>query len=252
MKVLITGASEGIGRSFAKRLSAEGHTVTAVARNEGRLQELMKELGGGKTHSYVVANLVSPEGVDKIAQLLTSEKFDLLINNAGLATYGEFRTMESAKSDEMMTLNCESLLQLSRAFLQRAQSGDAVINVSSGASFLPMPVSSVYTGSKAFVTAFSEALWYEERKRNIYVMALCPGITMTQFHSRAGGHDKQIPPWLSQTPDQVVDRALKHLKKRSQPVVICGPQRLPILLTRLIPRKWVIFLSGKTLELGMK
>jgi short-subunit dehydrogenase len=251
MNILITGASEGIGRSFAKKLNALGHSITAVARNEARLQELMNELQG-KNNSYVTSDLTTKDGIKKISDLLHAKKFNLLINNAGLANYGEFKTMPNVQIEQMMMLNCESLIELSQAFLTHAQSGDALINVSSSASFLPMPISSVYTGSKAFVTAFTEGIWYEERKRNVYVMALCPGITMTNFHTRAGGKDEQVPPWFSQTPEQVVDLALRELYRRKKPVVISGPQRPLIFLSRFIPRKLVIILSGKTLEWGLK
>lgn len=251
MKALITGASEGIGRSFAKRLNLKGYAITAVARNETRLRELMTDLEGS-SNSFIVSDLGTEGGQQKIVELLLSEKFDLLINNAGGAIYGEFTELTDVQMDEMMTLNCESLLRLSMAFLRSAKKGAALINVSSGASFLPMPISSVYTGTKAFVTAFTEALWYEERKKNVYVMALCPGVTRTKFHTRAGGKAEQVPTWLSQTPDQVVEIALKQLARRKKPLVVCGPQKWLILASRLLPRKVVVLLAGKTLELAMR
>ena len=82
-------------------------------------------------------------------------------------------------------------------------------------------------------------------------MALCPGMTESKFHQRAGGHEGQIPKWFSQTPEQVVDIALRALKKRSQPVVVCGPQKPLIFLSKFLPRKWVIWTAGKVLDWGL-
>ncbi len=246
---LITGASEGIGRAFAQKLATQGYAVTAIARNEKRLQELMQELGGG--HSYLPADLSKTEDTARIVKTLTTKKFDLLVNNAGIGVYGTFNEAEALQIDAMMEINCHSLMSLSQAFLQTATNGDALINVSSTASFLPMPVTSVYGASKAFVTALTENLWYEERSKGVYVMALCPGMTESKFHQRAGGHEGQIPKWFSQTPEQVVDIALRALKKRSQPVVVCGPQKPLIFLSKFLPRKWVIWTAGKVLDWGL-
>lgn len=248
---LVTGASEGIGRSFAMQLAAEGYTITAVARNLERLKELTNELGSG-SHSYVVADLSSNSGVAQIKETLEQKKFSLLVNNAGLAFYGAFRQMDINKLNHMMRVNCDCVLQLSHAFLRAAQSGDALINVSSIASTLPMPITSLYAASKAFVTSLSQNLWYEERKRGVYVMALCPGVTKTSFNRRAGGDDKDIPLLLmTQTPDQVVRVALRALKKRSQPIVSSGAQKYFVWLSRIISRKWVTLMSGYVVDRGL-
>jgi uncharacterized protein len=251
MKALITGASEGIGRSLALLLKEKGYSLTLVARNQAKLQALVNELGGSP-HLMLAADLSTREGVERVSASLKTEKYDLLVNNAGMATYGSFREVENSDLHHMCLINSDAVMDLSHAFLMAAKSGDALMNVSSTASYLPMPVASVYAGNKAFVTAFSQSLWYEERKRGVYVMALCPGMTRTQFHSRAGGKSDQIPDWFSQTPEQVAQMAWKHLQKRSQPIVISGPQKYLIFLSRLVPRKWVTLLAGKILEWGMR
>ena len=88
-KVLVTGASEGIGRAFARRLAAEGYAVTAAARNESRLKELMTELDSD-SHAYQVADLSTREGTGAVAEILAAGRFNLLINNAGFGVYGDF------------------------------------------------------------------------------------------------------------------------------------------------------------------
>lgn len=249
-KVMITGASEGIGRAFAERLAREGYAVTAVARNGVRLADLIETLPGCQ-HNFLVADLASEEGLAATKKLVSEGQFNLVINNAGLGIYGDFAETKLSDLTLMMNVNCRALLELSQAFLRGGRPGDSLINVSSNAAFLPMPISSVYTASKSFVTSLSENLWFEQRSRGVYVMGLCPGMTMTLFHRRAGGHDEQIPRWFSQTPEAVVATALRALARRRVPVVICGPQRPVIFLSKFLPRKWLILIAGKVLEWGL-
>ena len=248
MKVLVTGASEGIGRSFSLIMSRLGHEVTSVARNELRLKELDQEAGA--KHKSVAADLTTSEGLEKISHLLLNEKYDLLINNAGLGVYGAFRERSSLDLAQMLDLNCKALVALSQAFLKNAKAGDALVNISSTSCFFPMPVASLYAGTKHFVTGFTESLWFEERSRGVYILALCPGVTETKFHARAGGKAGQLPTFMTETPDQVVATALKHLRIRKHPVVVSGAQKYLIFFSQFLPRKWLILIAGKMLERG--
>lgn len=243
---LITGASEGIGRAFAKQLAAEGYAVTAVARNETRLKELIENLNS-KNHSYQTADLSTRDGTDKIAAILSKTGFDLFINNAGFGIYGEFYKTDLSKLTPMMYLNCDALVALSHAYLQKARKGDALINISSILAFLPMTSAGLYSATKAFVTSFSESLWYEQKKRGVYVMGLCPGVTATNFHKRAGGTKENQPPAaITQTPEKVVKVAMKALIKRKRPTVVSGTQN--IILThfvRFLSRKSIVGMMAK-------
>ena len=151
---------------------------------------------------------------------------------------------------EMLKLNVEALVKLSHSFLNNAVSGDALINVSSLLAFAPMPMNGFYSATKAFVTSFSESLWFEQKNRGIYVMGLCPGITATQFHTRAGGTDKKRPPSsMMETPEAVVDTALKALKKRQHPTIVSG--RTNNVLARLmttLPRKTTLNMMGAQMQ----
>jgi uncharacterized protein len=246
--VMITGASEGIGRAFARLFARQGYRVTAVARNEVRLKELMSELPG-EGHSYLTADLSSEEGIGRVAGRLRETKYSVLINNAGFGVYGEFSANDYAALTRMMRLNCDALLELSHAFLKTSEKGDALINVSSTASLLSMPgVASVYSATKAFVTSFSEAVWWEQKKRGVYVMALCPGLTESKFHERAGGKNEDLPKLFSQTADQVAMIGWKALQRRRQPVVVCGLQRPLVFLSRFIPRTWLIRIAGQVVK----
>jgi uncharacterized protein len=163
-KALVTGASEGIGREFAKRLAGENYAVTAVARNEARLKDLIQELKTD-SHSYQIADLSTQEGIHKIAQELSNNHYDLLVNNAGFGIYAPFYKTDLPKLQSMMRLNCEAIIALTHAFLQKAGKGDALINVSSALAFLPFPKAGLYSATKAFVTSFSESLWFEQKER---------------------------------------------------------------------------------------
>jgi len=237
---LITGASEGIGRAFAKKLAVEGYTVTATARNEDRLQALVKGLGRG--HTFQAADLSTDEGIAAIAAILTRGRFNLLINNAGFGLNGDFSNAELPKVQSMMRLNCDALVSLSHAFLQQAATGDALINVSSALAFMPMPSMGVYAATKAFVTSFSESLWHEQKERGIYVMGLCPGVTATHFHDRSGGDETNRPPAaITQSPEEVVETAMQALAARGKPTVVSGIKNKVVTnLTRMLPRKGIV------------
>ena len=246
-KALITGASEGIGRAFAVALARDGHSITAVARSENKLQELVKELG--PKHKYIVADLTSQDGQEQVARELTSEKYNLLVNNAGVGSVGNFRDTAVEKLLHMMHLNCDAVVRLAHAFLKKSVRGDALINVSSTLAFMPMPSLGLYCATKSLVTALSESLWFEQRSRGVYVMGLCPGITQTQFQINAGGKKEDLPANMAQSPEQVVEIALKALKKRDRPTVISGTKNLVFAsISRLMPRKSTVSILGKMME----
>jgi short-subunit dehydrogenase len=246
-KAVVTGASEGIGKVFAERLAAEGYAVTAVARNEVNLKKLIAALGQG--HQYVVADLATQSGQASVAKLLAAEHQDLLVNNAGIGTFGGFAEVDAERQLGMLRLNCEALVNLSHAFLVHARAGDALVNVSSTLAFTPMPGFSLYCATKAFVTAFSEGLWFEQKARNVYVMNLCPGITETNFQINAGGKRENVPANLAQTPEQVVDVAMAALAARATPTVISGGKnRLFASMSRLMSRKRLVSVMGKMMK----
>jgi hypothetical protein len=240
---LVTGASEGIGNVFAKRLAGEGYAITAVARSEKKLQQLVAELGAG--HSYVVADLTTEAGQNKIAKLISEKHFDLLINNAGKAAVGKFMEIPLNSHIDVLRLNCEALVRLSHAYLNSAKEGDALINVSSALAFMPMPMIGLYSATKAFVTSFSESLWFDQKSRGVYVMGLCPGMTTTNFNKNSGGGDLEAPKAMTQTPEELVTNALVALKARKKPTVISGfTNNLFAFISRFRSRKSVVSMMG--------
>ena len=246
-RVLVTGASEGIGRSFALKLARRGYAVTAVARNESRLDSLLAEIGGGP-HRKIVADLASENGLASIVKDLTSgERYNLLVNNAGFGGVGDFAETPLSKTREMIALNITALVDLTHAFLGRAERGDGIIQVSSVLGFLPMPKQAVYAATKAFVASFSESLWFQCRRKGIRILNLCPGSTATNFADRAGWAKGEVPAWATELPEAVAENALRALDRNSGPTVFSGwLNKLSLLLVRLLSRKMLVTVMGKS------
>lgn len=242
-RALVTGASSGIGREFAIQLAAQGYTVTGVARREDRLRELLTELPGDQ-HQLLVADLSSAEGVQTVTEALAADHFHLLINNAGYSVLEPFYQSELALQRNILNVNCGAVVNLAHAFLNQAQSGDALINLGSIVSYLPTPAQPMYSASKAFIAALSECLWEEHRERGIYVMGLCPGVTQTEFISAATGGDadgQTLPDALIQSTGDVVTEALVALAKRNKAIVVTGwINRMMMLMPRFLTRHRLI------------
>ena len=232
-KALITGASTGIGLLFAQTLKEEGWEVTGVARSKDKLK---KEFEDG---NYLTLDISEEEGIHSLEEHIQDHKYDLLINNAGFGLYGRFLDLSLEKQQNMMRLNVEALVRCSYAFLKTATKGDALMNVSSALALLPMPGAATYSGTKAFVTAFSECLWYEYKEKGIYVFATSPGAVETPFHENAGGSSSDMDAKMMLSPDQVVKEAMRVLHRRKRPSYINGSQyRFITRITQVFPRSF--------------
>ena len=244
-KALVTGASEGIGRAIALELAREGCQVRGVARGLSRLEDLARELGP-LALPPIAADLSEEAGIVKISTELQSGGYDVLVNNAGYSVYGKFFEVPLQKSQGVTRVNIDSLVALSHAFLARAKSGAALVNVASTLSYMTMAKQGVYCATKHFVRSFSDSLWYEQRPRGIYVQCLCPGATTTLFSERAGGDANEAPGAISQTADQVARLCVAEIVRRKNPVVVSGwINRLMVTLTRILPERRVVEILGR-------
>lgn len=243
-RALVTGASEGIGRSFALKLARRGYAVTAVARNGERLESLLAELGPGD-HRKIVADLSTEDGLARVVQELTAAHPALLVNNAGFGLVGEFAEMPLPKIREMIFLNVTALVELTHAFLARAGRGDGVIQVGSVLSFLPMPAQAVYSATKAFVASFSESIWYQCRRKGVLVLCLCPGSTATNFADRAGWSKNEVPAWAYESAETVAENALRAYERKFGPTVVSGwLNHLFLFVGRILTRKQLVKVMG--------
>jgi uncharacterized protein len=188
--VLVTGASSGIGAAFAASLAERGANLILVARSLDVLDATATELrtAHGIEVSTFRADLTDRADRARLIEAYASTRVDVLINNAGVPTYGTFSEMPIESELDLLELNCAAVLELTRAFLPRmlaARSG-GVINVASTAAFQPTPHMATYGASKAFVLAFSQAVATECRRSGVHVLAFCPGAVATNFSSRLG------------------------------------------------------------------
>tara|TARA_R110002049_G_scaffold133139_1_gene292558 strand:+ start:6397 stop:7161 length:765 start_codon:yes stop_codon:yes gene_type:complete len=241
---LVTGASSGIGREFARQLARHGYSVTGVARREDKLRELIGELPGDQQHHFLVADLAQEAGVRAVTERLSTAHFDLLVNSAGYSVFEPFYLSELAQQQNILKLNCAAVTALAHAFLQQARRGDALVNLASVVSYLPTPAQPMYSASKAFVAALSECLWVEQKNRGVYVMGLCPGVTATEFISTASGgasDGANLPSALTQSAEEVVAEALDALSRRSKAIVVTGRANRALLwMPRLLSRHRLI------------
>lgn len=242
---LITGASAGIGREFARQLAPRAGALVLVARRADRLEELRHQLvreNPGLPVDARIADLAEPDEITRVIEWLDDQaiEVDLLINNAGVGDHGIFVTGESARVEAMLAVNVVALTLLTRQLLPGmvARKCGAVLNVSSSASFLPIPRMAVYAASKAYVTSFSEALRMELGSSGITVQALCPGPVRTEFHAIAAraGETRGIAPGFAYVPvEQVVRESLRGLE-RDRALIIPGlGMKFAMVFARITP-----------------
>lgn len=249
---LITGASSGIGEAFARRLAAQGENVLLVARSEDKLSALCSELGRASNINaqFIALDLTEDDAPAKLLAETVERGLDveLLINNAGYGSMGDFTTLELERELGMIDLNIKALVALTYLFLKpmRERERGAIINVASTAGFQPVPYMTTYAATKAFVLSFSDALWEENRAYGIKVMALCPGVTDTNFF--AASEMERPPLRISQTPEQVVDTALSGLKRGRGHIISGWTNYLMTEAERLVPRSVVTRIAGKALR----
>ena len=244
-KVLITGASGGIGLETARQLAARGYQLTLVARNEDKLNKAVKSLGGNG-HTVLAADLTNKEDLQKLVAHLKAEKYDVLINNAGSGIYGQFIEIPLADQLAGMQLNMDALVTLSYGFLQNAGPGDALVNIASVLGHSSLPGASVYAATKSFVANFSESLWYEFKQKGIYVMGYNPGAANSDFHANAGGHASDFPKFVMSSVEDVANELVKALEKRRKPRVVQGwKNRFMLFGFRLLNRKMAVNIMGQ-------
>jgi short-subunit dehydrogenase len=249
---LITGASSGIGETFARKLAAQGYDLIITARREQRLRELAQELMDkhGVNIETLTADLSTPDGIAKVEERITAAKdLEILVNNAGFGIQGTFTGVAIEDSQSMLDVHVVATVHLTRAALPgmiERRKGYA-INVSSVASFMAYGGHVMYSSTKAFLNAFSTNLSNELLGTGVKIQALCPGFTYTEFHDaeKIKNFDRAaIPAFAWTTSEQVVDASLKALD-RNRVVVVPGfiNQVFVVLLSSFLGRTRALFAS---------
>ena len=260
---LVTGASTGIGYAIAKELAKRGANliISATARSEDKLHKLSSEIKEIGSECYIFLEDLSR--LNSGRSLYEQIKFqnlhvDLLVNNAGYGRWGTFHEVEMQDYADMIQLNITSLSELSHLFIPDmiSKGEGGVINVGSVASLTPVPYSSVYAATKAYVLSFSEGLRYEYRNSNIRIMALLPGATISNFGQVATAKSDKLRERLNkrtkrsaagtvfQTSHEVAVECLDGFTKDKQFIIPGRGNRRTALITKLMPRTKVLNTVG--------
>ena len=224
----MTGASSGIGWEISRQLAAQGTNLVVVARDKERLAALASEVGAshdGVEVEVLPADLADPAQLGAVEARLADEgrPIDLLVNNAGYGTYGRFADLDRDREENEIRVNVVALVRLTHAALgpMLARDRGAIMNVSSITGMQGTPGNATYGATKAFVTAFSEAVYEELVGTNVTLTVVLPGATRTEFHTRAGVAQRNIPRSAWQSADAVAAEALAATRA-GKPLVVTG------------------------------
>jgi len=245
---LITGASSGIGEAYARALAREGYALILVARREARLQALAEEL----TIRYhvpvdvLVADLADPAGIAKVeACIAETSGLTFLVNNAGFGTPGPFVENDIQSQEAMIRMHVNAAVRLTRAALpgMLVRNGGAIVNVASLMAFYPLPGSTTYAATKAYLKVFTEALHEELMGTGVRVQVLCPGFTRTEFQAANHISERGVPDFAWMSAESVVAQSLRDLDNGRVISVPGLGYRLLALLSGLIPRGLLYFVG---------
>jgi len=254
MLAVITGASRGIGESYARQLAARGYGLHVVARDAERLATLAAGLRAAHPVPVeeIVLDLALPDSAERLYAEVRGRRsapVDLLVNNAGFGLYGEFTDTPTPRLQEMVYLQVVTVMKLMRLFLpeMRERGSGAIINVASVAGLLPVPYMALYAATKAFMVSLGLSVEQEVRPYGVFVQTCCPGQTLTDFHGTAG----MSRPYASggqQTADDVVAESLAAMDRR-RPMVITGYRnRLYMHLQQFVPRQLVLWVTARRMK----
>jgi short-subunit dehydrogenase len=245
---LVTGASSGIGTSYARAIAKDGLDLVLVARRKELLDKLAEELRqahGVKVHT-IAQDLSEADAADRVYDAIQEAglEIDVLVNNAGYGTHGVFDKLDLERELAMINLSCRLPVALTHKFLggMKQRNRGAVIFLSSMAGQMPVPFMSTYCATKAFPLYFAESLYGELAGTGIDVLAVLPGDTSTEFRETSDLTVKApIPP---RTADDVAETTFKALGKK--PSVIDGmANRIGARAMALMPKKLLIKNNAK-------
>jgi short-subunit dehydrogenase len=252
---LVTGASSGIGEAFARLLAERGYDVVLVARDQGRLDALAKELEGahGTQAEVLPADLTDPAQLERVEARCRDRDapVEILVNNAGFGTFGAFCTLDLDSEVREIQLNVVALVRLTHAAaveMTARGGGGGILNVSSLAGFQPGPKNATYAATKAFITSFTEALHEEMKGTGVSVTVLCPGFTRTGFQETANVPASAVPGFMWQEADEVARAGLDALAKNHATALPGLLNKTLGTFTQMAPNALTRRLSGKVIK----
>ncbi|MFN0057232.1 MAG: SDR family NAD(P)-dependent oxidoreductase [Planctomycetota bacterium] len=233
--VAITGASSGIGEALARRLGGKARRLLLVARSRARLEAISADIVGAEA---VACDLALANDRQALATMLVDQRVDVLVNNAGVGLFGEFSKADPPRIAELLEINLQAVVELTRALLPRllAQGSGAIVNIASNAGLQGCPYMSVYAGAKSFLINWSEGLAGELRGTGVGVHVVCPGSTRTRFFAAAGLDVTTMPVKVYQTPEDVAREILRAVDRGRVFTITGRANRALYYLERCVPR----------------
>lgn len=239
--IIITGASSGMGREFAKQLSKctkHINEIWLIARRQEKLLSLKKELGDIRVQ-ILPLDLCKEQDLDILEKRLSAEQpsVRILVNAAGVGRAGCFDEITRKEAVNMVDLNDRALVAVTHIVLPYMSRPANIIQMASASAFLPQKEFAVYAASKAFVLSFSKALQAEVKEQDITVTAVCPGPVDTEFLtlSNAGKEEKPLKKLVTVKPEPVVQKALRDAKDGKEISIYGLPMKAVYAASKLLP-----------------
>jgi short-subunit dehydrogenase len=251
---LVTGASSGLGADFARQLAAQGCGLILAARRTERLQELQQEITGrgGTPVESIPLDLTDPDAPQQLYDRIRAagRKVDVLVNNAGYAVFGEFRTTDWETCRRMLELDVVALTHLTRLFTadMAARKSGYILLVASTGAFLPTPLYAAYAAAKSYVLYFGEALHHELRPHGVGVTVLCPGPTRTEFFDVAGQKLTAYQRLTMMDSADVARIGIRAMLRRRSCVVAGTVNAAVSALAPLMPRQFMAGMAGRMMR----
>mgnify|MGYP004615601147 FL=1 len=241
MKIaVVTGASSGLGREFARQISArysKFDEIWLIARRTERLEEVADEI---KLTSRVISlDLSSNDELLSLKELLEENTPDikLLVNCAGYGKSGSFDELDYDEQLGMIDINCRALTAVTKLCLPYISSNSRIIELASAAAFMPQPDFAVYAATKAYVMNFSKAINKELKPKKITVTAVCPGPVDTEFFDIAGKNVKPLKRMVMAKPENVVEQAIKDAALGNELSIYGRTMKLAHVAGRFLPHR---------------
>jgi uncharacterized protein len=240
--VVITGATEGIGRALAEEFARAGQTLLLVARDPATLEQTARDLrdAHGVEVRVTAQDLSTQEGCTGVEQALRRYHLyaDCLVNNAGVMSSGFFQDQDPDMVARLIDLDIRTVVDLTRRFLPGmvARGSGGVLNVASMMGFMPVPYQAAYAAAKAFVLSFTKALAYETMGTGVAVSAVAPGVVATRLHSKAGSQNSYYTRFFPMmTPKQVARAAYRGFRHGRGLIVPGIFNQLAVSAMRFVP-----------------
>ena len=238
---LVTGASTGIGNELSKLFAKDKHNLILVSRNKNKLQSVKNELLKYNIDIKILAlDLESSEDIQSLFNYIEINKLavNILINNAGIGTFGDFNDIEWSKEEALIDINIKALTQLTKYFLPKIidYKNGGVLNVASTAAFCSGPRMAAYYASKAYVLNLTEAIYEEYKDNGIKISCLCPGPVKTSFQGKAGIKKSESAKKYLMDAEEVAKVCYKDFNKGKLIIIPGMKNKLLVMGNKLLPR----------------